>query len=69
MHVHPTALDPTPYLVLDLGRGLTRIRLGAAGVAGGAAGGRLPSKLGPSMPATSGPPVVDPATAGLGAGG
>ena len=22
MHVHPTALDPGPYLVLDLGRGL-----------------------------------------------
>jgi len=22
MHVHPTALDPEPYLVLDLSRGL-----------------------------------------------
>jgi hypothetical protein len=49
---------------------LIRIRLGVAGVAGGAAGGRLPSKLGSSMPATSGPPMVDPAAAaGLGARG
>ena len=27
MHVHPTALDPRPYLVLDLSRGLLRAAL------------------------------------------
>ena len=70
MHVHPTALDPGPYLVLDLSRGLDPHQARCRRCRWRSGWRRLPSRLGPSMPTTSGQPMVDPAAAaGLGARG
>jgi hypothetical protein len=52
------AAVPGPYLVLDLGRGVTPTRLGVAGAAGEAAGGPPPPTPRPSMPATRRPPTA-----------
>ena len=58
MHVHPTALDPGPYLVLDLSRGLdphqARCRPRGARLPGPAGATTLPhlARVGPRSQAS-----------------